>query len=246
MAKQFIPLVFCRTADEVAAWTANRVLGCAEQAIAQRGAFSLVLAGGRTPLAAYRLLAEQEARWDCWHVYFGDERCLPLADAQRNSVGAAEALLDRVAIPAANRHPIPAELGPEQAASRYADLIAGAMPFDLVLLGMGEDGHTASLFPGHPLAQDALVNAVHGAPKPPPERVSLSPRALAACREMLILITGHSKREAVAAWCAGEAVPAARVASLAQSLVLVDSDAVGGLGNLDSLPIVGGPVETKS
>lgn len=223
----------------VAAEAVSRVLYAAKVAIAARGRFTLVLAGGRTPLAAYTLLAGQKADWDRWHIFLGDERCLAAEHPGRNSVAAARAFLDGVLIPPHNVHWIPAELGGETAAAAYESVIAPVLPFDLVLLGMGEDGHTASLFPGHPVPARSLVTFVQDAPKPPPERVSLTPKALSACREMLILITGKDKRQAVAAWRRGEDLPVARVASRGQGRVLIDAAAAGGCATLDALPFLG-------
>ncbi|MGE5154763.1 MAG: 6-phosphogluconolactonase [Bdellovibrio bacteriovorus] len=224
------------SATEVAAETAREILAAADSAIAVRGRFALVLAGGRTPLAAYTLLVGQAADWDRWHIFLGDERCLEPSDAGRNSVAATRTFLDTVPIPTSNIHWIPAELGAEAAAAAYQRVIAAFLPFDLVLLGMGEDGHTASLFPGQPVPDGPLVIPVQGAPKPPPERVSLTPRALSDCLEMLILITGPDKREAVAAWRRGEDLPVARVASLSPAKVLMDEGAAGGCGGLEAMP----------
>ena len=123
-----------------------------------------------------------------------------------------------------------AELGPEAAAASYAPLVEAALPFDLVLLGMGEDGHTASLFPGHAVPEGALVIPVHDAPKPPADRVSLTPMALTAAREVLILVTGVGKRQALAAWRDGADLPVARVAAAGQTIVLLDRAAAGAIG----------------
>ena len=214
------------TMEQVAAETAGHIRAAAQRAIAERGRFLLVLAGGRTPLAAYGLLVGQPADWDRWHVFYGDERCLPADHPERNSVAAAGAFLDRVPIPGANRHLIHAELGPVAAAVDYERLLAGPwLPFDLVLLGMGEDGHTASLFPGHLAPDGPLVIPVTNAPKPPPQRVSLTPKALAASREMLMMVTGAEKAPALAAWRGGAELPVARVAALGAALVLVDGAA---------------------
>jgi 6-phosphogluconolactonase len=214
-------------ADAVADEAARAILTSAARAISARGCFRVVLAGGTTPLAAYRRLAREDARWEDWEVYFGDERCLPIEHAERNSLAAQAALLGRVLIPPGQVHPIPAELGPDAAAAAYTRAIAPAMPFDLVLLGMGEDGHTASLFPGRAFAEDALVIPVRDAPKPPADRVSLTPRALGDCRAMLILVTGTGKREALAAWRQGADLPVARAAEAGRALVLADRDADG-------------------
>ena len=116
---------------------------------AARGRFTIVLAGGNTPRGAYELLRAAPADWSDWQVYFGDERCTAADDAERNSRMAELAWLDHVAIPAGRIHEMPAELGPVEAAARYEEALVGVGRFDLVLLGIGEDGHTGSLFPGH-------------------------------------------------------------------------------------------------
>jgi len=173
------------------------------------------------------MLSREAAEWGSWEVYFGDERCLPRNHPERNSLSVREALLERVPLPPDRVYEIAAEMGPARAALEYAAMIEAALPFDLVLLGMGEDGHTASLFPGHATGDGDLVIPVFDAPKPPPERVSLSLRALASCREMLILVTGAGKRAALAAWRSGADLPVARVAAAAGARVLVDRDAAG-------------------
>jgi len=211
--------------DAVAAQAARRILQAASRAITERGLFRIVLAGGRTPQAAYRLLVDADTDWSRWEFYFGDERCLPVDDAERNSLMAARALLDSVAVPAAHVHPIPAERGAEAAATEYQRVVRAALPFDLVLLGMGEDGHTASLFPGQQHPADQLVHAVHDAPKPPPDRVSLSASALSEAREALILVTGAGKRAAILGWRAGERLPIAAIGGPAQVDVLLDKEA---------------------
>jgi 6-phosphogluconolactonase len=212
-------------ASAVAAEATRRVLAAFRTAIAERGVFRIVLAGGHTPTLAYRMLAETETDWSGWQIYFGDERCLPPDHAERNSLAAAQAWLDRVAIPGENVHQIPAELGAEAAAEAYAPLVSAALPFDLVILGLGEDGHTASLFPGQIYSATEPVLPVHGAPKPPPDRVSLSAGALSSAREILILVTGAGKRSAVTGWKAGEPLPVATVGGTSGVDVLIDRDA---------------------
>jgi 6-phosphogluconolactonase len=214
-------------AQALARAAAEAVLDTAREAIAAADEFRIVLAGGRTPELAYRMLAQAEADWSRWRIYFGDERCLPAEDPERNSRMVRSVWLDRVAIPPGNVFPIQAELGPEAAAERYAELVRDALPFDLVLLGMGEDGHTASLFPGHAHAPAELVHAVHQAPKPPPERVSLSAAALGSAHRILILVSGAGKREAVQRWRSGEALPVAGIRGPAGVDVLIDRDAEG-------------------
>lgn len=199
------------TADEVASAACQRVLAAAEQAIAERGKFKLVLAGGTTPEKIYRLLAASHADWAKWEFYYGDERCLPADDRERNSYLAEQTLLNMVPIPSAQIFTIPAELGGEQAAVLYRPIVAAALPFDLVLLGVGEDGHTASLFPGHLHNADEWVHAVYNSPKPPPERVSVSAKALSDAQTVIFLVTGVNKRGIAEAWRDGEDLPVASI-----------------------------------
>jgi len=213
-------------AEAVARRACDEILKIAQNAIEARGRFSIVLAGGTTPERCYALLAQSESDWNHWHVYLGDERCLPVDDPERNSLMAARTLTDQVPIPSDQVHPIPAELGAEAAAQTYETILKDALPFDLVLLGMGEDGHTASLFPGHEHPQDALVLPVHDAPKPPPDRISLSPKALGSCRELLFLITGAGKQTAVKAWRDGAALPIAGISSQGRARVMIDQTAM--------------------
>lgn len=214
-------------ADRLAADAARLVLDAARAAIAARGVFRVVLAGGRTPLAAYARLATAESEWPAWQVYFGDERCLPRGDAGRNDTEARRVWLDRVPIPVANVHGIPAEFGPEAGARRYAEVLAGVPEFDLVLLGLGEDGHTASLFP-HRASGDADVLAVRAAPKPPPERVTLSAARLSRSRQVLFLVTGADKRAAVREWRNGRAPVAGEIAPAGGVEVWLDAEAAAG------------------
>jgi len=212
-------------ADAVAREACHTIGHTARRAIADRGRFKLVLAGGTTPVAAYRLLAATDQTWDRWEIWFGDERCLPPNDVERNSHAAAEAWLNLVPIPEEQIHPIRAELGPQEAAHRYREKITGALPFDLVLLGMGEDGHTASLFPGRPQDESGLVHAVYDAPKPPTQRVSLGLSALRQCGSMLVLITGAGKWKAVSRWRDGTELPIARVTAGINGSVMLDEAA---------------------
>jgi 6-phosphogluconolactonase len=209
---------------------AQAIARIAREAIAMRGAFYVVLAGGETPLGVYERLRAAETEWPAWHVYFGDERCLPRGHPGRNDTRIAQVWLDHVPIPRPQIHAMPAECGPELAAVAYARLTGFVGDFDLVLLGLGEDGHTASLFPGHPLGEEegaADVLAVTDAPKPPPARVSLSVRRLSRAREVLFLVQGEAKRTAVAAWRRGERIPAAAIVPAAGVDVLLDVAAGG-------------------
>lgn len=203
------------TPGELSQAAAQKILHSAQQAINRNGRFSIVLAGGNSPRQVYELLRANNADWLNWHVYFGDERCLPPQDTERNSRMAGEAWLDHVAIPRSQIHTIPAELGPQQAAATYAQTLETAGEFDMVLLGLGEDGHTASLFPGHDwgIEQDALpVLAILDSPKPPPQRVSLSANRLGQAHEVMFLVTGMGKKQAISEWRSGKAIPASAIA----------------------------------
>jgi 6-phosphogluconolactonase len=189
----------------------ERIVDAAKRAIVARGEFLIVLSGGNTPRGVYEMLRAADTDWSRWRIYFGDERCVAVDDPQRNSKMAGDIWLDHVPIPREQMHAVPAERGARQAAQDYADALRGVGEFDLVLLGLGEDGHTASLFPGHdwgaqPNAPDAL--AILDAPKPPPQRVSMSAARLSRTRAALFMVEGESKRDAVAQWCANSDIPA--------------------------------------
>ncbi len=207
---------------------ADYILEAARAAIAARGSYRLVLAGGETPRSVYARLAKARAAWDRWLIYFGDERCLPAGAVQRNDVMAHSVWLDQVPIPPANVHSIPAELGADTAAARYADALAGIGDFDLVLLGLGEDGHTASLFPGQPTGGPDVL-AVHAAPKPPPERVTLSAARLSRARQVLFLVTGDNKHGALTDWRQGRDIPARHISPPGGVELWLDTNAAGSI-----------------
>lgn len=200
-------------ANALAAEVARQVIVECEQAIAKRGEFHWVLAGGNTPKKCYELLRDAGIDWNRMHIWFGDERCLPMGDAERNDVMADVALLSHVSVPSAQIHRIPAELGPEDAAAAYAALLADAPSMDLILFGMGEDGHTASLFPDNPALVDKhLVIPVFNAPKPPPERVTMGYSILNQGRKRIVMAAGKGKKDALQLVQQGESLPVARLA----------------------------------
>jgi len=192
----------------------QEILKSAQIAIRSRGAFRIVLAGGTTPRKIYEQLRNADSDWSAWHIYFGDERCLPPDHSERNSHMAFVVWLDHVRIPRTQIHVIPAEKGAEIATHAYIKELGSVEMFDLVLLGLGEDGHTASLFPGHELGigpDAAAALAVHNAPKPPPDRVSLSATRLSSTRQVIFVVTGESKRQAIEDWQNGVNIPAANI-----------------------------------
>lgn len=188
----------------------ERIAALAGVCITEHGYFSVVLAGGDTPRQLYRQLRYLPTDWQRWSIYFGDERYLPAGDPGRNDSMAATAWLDHVAIPAARIHRVPASDNSGAAAAAYTAVLRQAPGFDLALLGLGEDGHTASLFPGDPAACSSaeLAVAVTNAPKPPPQRVSMSPACLSRAAAVWFIVSGDSKRQALRDWLAGVPLPA--------------------------------------
>ena len=222
----------CADAGELATRAAALLASALEDALASRGAAHLALAGGTTPAGAYALL--RPSGWEGVELWFGDERCVGPQDPASNYHMAAQTLLGHAS--GALVHRIEGELGAQAAADRYDALLRdrlGDVVFDVVLLGIGEDGHTASLFPGNPaLAErERAAVAVHDAPKPPPERVSLTLPVLRSARACLLLASGEGKAAPLARVLAGpdEAVPASLLAR-ERLTILADAAALGGGG----------------
>jgi 6-phosphogluconolactonase len=206
---------------------ARRAVADLEAAVEAHGSATWVLTGGGTPVAAYRRLAAHDLRtgveWDRIRVAMGDERCVPVDHPDSNWGQAAAALLDHVPVPDHHRLRPRGELPAERAADDYQAALralpraAGGGPrLEVLWLGVGEDGHCLSLFPGRPELEvaDRLVVAVHHSPKPPPDRISLTLAALAGVERLLVLASGDAKAAAVAAALAGDRdLPIARAAA---------------------------------
>jgi 6-phosphogluconolactonase len=204
----------------------TEILQAAQTAINQRGAFHIVLAGGTSPRKVYEALKTAQTNWNAWHIYIGDERCLPADHPERNSLMATQAWLAHVAIPENQIHAIPTEQGASIAAEKYARIISNITQFDLVLLGLGEDGHTASLFPEHDAGSAADAPAtlvITDSPKPPPQRVSLSARRLSAAQQVIFLVTGAGKLQAVKNWRTGVAIPASTISPAAGVDIFIEA-----------------------
>lgn len=180
-----------------------------DEAVTKRGRFAIALAGGHTPAKMYALWADQyleKTPWDRVHFFWGDERFVPQDDLLSNYRMTREVLISRVPIPAANVHPVPTNLVmPQQAAAAYEGELRkffGAAPpeFDVQLLGLGVEGHTASLFPNSPALDEKQhwVAAVR-APAEPPDRLTLTPVVLNHGRNTMFLVSGENKREILAA-----------------------------------------------
>ena len=193
--------------DAVAAEAATRFLTLAKAAIAERGQFVVALAGGSTPERLYKLLATRELDWEKIPVFFSDDRFLSPASRFSNA-GLALRLLP---LSPQMTFPVPAEttLDAAECAAQYErELVAALGPephFDLVLLGMGDDGHTASLFPGKPAltATSWVTHSTPGVLPPPVDRITFTFSLINAARNVLFLVTGANKREKVARWRAG-------------------------------------------
>ncbi|MDG2047085.1 MAG: 6-phosphogluconolactonase [Halioglobus sp.] len=187
----------------------SRIATMAAQCLARQGYFSIILAGGETPRELYRQLRYIATDWRYWHIYFSDERCLPVGNLQRNDTMAATTWLNYVAIPHAQIHSVPARTNVNTEAADYAAILQHAPGFDLALLGLGEDGHTASLFPGGEADEHsmALAVAVTDAPKLPTRRVSMSPRCLSSSSAVWFIVRGSNKRKALEAWLGGAPLP---------------------------------------
>jgi 6-phosphogluconolactonase len=198
------PLIQVFTTNEALAdAVARHVAKCAEESIAATGRFILALSGGSTPEAAYQRLTTDDRRvatdWRLIHILWGDERCVPPDDPRSNYRMAKETLLDRVPIPAEHIHRIRGEDDPERAASDYERELRRLLPdgeIDLVLLGLGEDGHTASLFPGQPAVQET-ERWVRAVPAPDGKlwRVTLTPGILNRAKNVTFVVSGVNKAE---------------------------------------------------
>lgn len=202
---------FARTAAE-------RIAGLIADGAAARGSVAIALAGGSTPEPVYRALAaRRDVPWDAVAVFFGDERAVPPDDAESNYRMARETLLDHVPVPPTRIHRMAGESADlVEAAAAYERVLPDR--FDVVILGIGEDGHTASLFPGSAaLAEhDRPVVPVVG-PKPPPRRLTLTPPVLRRARATVVLAKGDGKAEAVARALEGTYDPAHCPAQLARA-----------------------------
>ena len=177
---------------------AQRIAEALGRAVSSDGGASLALAGGTTPRAAYEALAKISGiDWAHIHVYFGDERAVPPTHPDSNFQMAQSALFERVALPAANIHRIHADEADQDAAARAYELILPEH-ISVMVLGIGEDGHTASLFPGSPALSERTrrVLPVIG-PKPPPQRLSVTPTVIESARLCIMLATGAGKAEPV-------------------------------------------------
>lgn len=207
-------IVICKDSSELNAQAAEAIAMEAQEAIAARGRFTIALAGGSTPQNTYVLLAQPplvtSIDWQRTFVFMSDERCVPFDDKRSNFGEARRNLIDKVPLPPANVFPIPTDAGtPDEDAARYAQTIseffgvpldAAPPAFDLVLLGLGDDGHCASLFPGKPTLEETqrwVVSSTPGTLPPPVDRVTFTFPLINAARAVAFLVGETNKAPAV-------------------------------------------------
>ena len=208
-------VVVLEDAEAVARYAADAMAAAIAAARDEGRELHVALAGGSTPQRAYELLCAAQGSWAHVHLWLGDERCVPEDHEEANVRMVRESLLAGGRDGEPVLHVVASPQIPEDAAWLYGRELLEHLPgavFDIVLLGMGPDGHTCSLFPGHPVlrVREAPVAAVRDSPKPPPERVTLTLPVLRGARFTLLLATGESKREALVRALAGdESIPLA-------------------------------------
>lgn len=241
---------FFQSPDALYDYAAQRFIGAANQAIQQRGVFTWALSGGNTPLELYRQLAARHYRsqvpWRKVHLFWGDERCVPPDHPESNYFSAFVSLIEPLSIPSSNIRRIKGELSPDLAVQDYTRLLQefaskepGAPPwpvFDLVILGLGEDGHIASIFPGSEETNSPVISVTAQYQGRPAHRVSLTPLVFNHARQIFFLVRGENKHEAFIQSVSGRQDPfrwpAQRIHPL-QGLVtwIVDRAAAGAPSN---------------
>ena len=194
-----------RTPEEAAQSAASFVAALAEECVADHGRFTIALSGGSTPRKLYRVLATpphaKQMTWDQWHVFWGDERRVPPDHEDSNYRMAREALLDHVSIPPAHVHRMRGEVAPQEAAGEYETVLREVFQtplpsFDLILLGIGEDGHTASLFPStQALREQHRLVVANWAPHLKAHRITFTLPLINAAKVVAFLATDESKAE---------------------------------------------------
>jgi len=240
-------IIICRDLDELNRNAAAQLIVSAKQAIERAGRFAVALSGGSTPKALYSLLASPAYRdridWSRTHLFWGDERCVPPDHPESNFRMVTEALLAKISLPAENTHRMIGEIEPGRAATayeaelqRFFGLTEGVLPrFDLIFLGLGEDGHTASLFPGSAaLDEGKHLVATTYVEKLKTHRLTLTLPVINAAAQVTFLVAGQSKSAVVKEILGTESrrstYPAARVSPANGRLTwLIAADAVAGL-----------------
>lgn len=233
------------TKDELGKAVSDQLVTEIVAAQQDRGVAHIVLTGGSMGgLSLQSLPAAEGIDWSAVHFWWGDERFVPAGDSDRNDLEADKAALSALSVPAEHIHRVAGSdsaASAEESAAAYSDAVRAPKPgdgiFDVVMLGMGPDGHVASLFPHHPAqrTEDAIAIAVHDSPKPPPDRVSLTYECLGRSRQVWLLVAGSEKASAVAAAHVPGAsrwdVPAAGVHGQDATIWWLDDDAAAELSH---------------
>ncbi|KAI9230531.1 MAG: glucosamine-6-phosphate isomerases/6-phosphogluconolactonase-domain-containing protein [Piptocephalis tieghemiana] len=241
--------------EDVPADLSAYVSRLSREAIERHGLFTVAISGGSLPKQLSRdLVQDTTVDWSKWHVFFADERCVKLDHADSNYALVKEELLDKVSIPSSQVYPIDDSVvdSPQEVASRYMDCLRGLFAskdsvkvpvFDLILLGMGPDGHTCSLFPDHPILEEDVewVSYLTDSPKPPPSRITLTFPVLNHAKNVAFVATGAGKQEPLhRIFDLGDILPAGKVQPVTGELVwFLDEEAAKDLrggADLQSFP----------
>jgi 6-phosphogluconolactonase len=206
--------------DKLSEQLANDVLDIAKSSIKSNDSFKIVLTGGKTILNTYRILSNSESDWRKWHVYLGDERCLPIGDKGRNNHIINQVWLNNSKILKKNIHFIDAELDVTTGAAHYENILSSVAGFDVTLLSMGEDGHAASLFPGHLYDTNKSVVIERNSPKYPKERISMSYSRLNYSKNIFKVINGSSKQRSLGLWLKGVELPINQISGVSNKIYL--------------------------
>ena len=205
--------IVCDSVSDLSVQLAHQILITANKSIELNNEFKIVLAGGSSFTGVYEILKESESDWSKWRVYIGDERCLPMGDRNRNDYLINKMWLCNGRIPKERINFIPVELGAENALRSYKHTLKNVADFDLTLLGMGEDGHTASLFPDSAYSNTGRSDVLIGrnSPKPPRNRISMSYSRLNRSKYVLKAVCGHAKANALNLWLHGGDLPISKI-----------------------------------
>ena len=197
--------------DKLSKKLADDILSIAEHSIKLNNKFLIVLAGGNSVENVYKILENSDSDWNKWYLFIGDERCLPLKSQYRNDQMINNVWLNNGKIPKQNINFIHAELGANQGALNYERKLKYIGDFDVVLLGIGEDVHTASLFPGCLYDESKSVVVEFNSPKFPKNRISMSYLRLNQSKKIFKVISGSSKKKAVQLWLEGSDLPISKI-----------------------------------
>ena len=216
-------IIYHQTTKEFVHNTIDLISQSAKNAIGNHGKFHIVLTGGETPRLIYNRLIYLVTDWSAWEFYITDERITPKCDEQLNQLMIRNEFLNLVPVHESQIHFVKAGYDMETAAISYNQILKNAPIFDLTLIGIGEDGHVASLFPGNDMGSEPGspdVLSVYNSPKPPSQRVSLSMNRLNKSVKIMIIASGERKRNIVDDFCKGAEIPALYIKGLEETILL--------------------------